>query len=109
MDTRIIIDKENKVRFYEAADKFNLYCKEKKLQLKNVLVIFSNNSNFIKNTVRDLPKNTIIINVTENLSEQHIIASLKYVTDICYLKNDINMIVSRIIKVSNTSKMRTRI
>ena len=109
MDTRIIIDKEQKNRFCEAADKFDTYCRKNKITLKNILVIFSNNVNFIKEVAENIPKGTVVINVTENLSEQHIIGSLKYVADICFLRNDVNTIVSRIIKVSNQNKIKVRI
>lgn len=106
MDIKIIVDKQCELRMNDAADKLKQYCKRNNIcsRDKDILVVFSNDYNFVKDTVVKLPKNVIVVNVTENLSEQHIINALKYVSDICYLKTDVNTIATRIICAYNKNK-----
>ena len=107
MDIKIIVDKQSELRMNDAAEKLEEYCKSNSIKLcsKDALVVFSNDHNFVKDTVIKSPKNILVINVTENLSEQHIINVLKYATDICYLKTDVNIIAARIINTYNKRKV----
>lgn len=108
MDIKIIIDKQSELRMKDAAEKLSKYfsINNVKAYNKEVLIVFSNNHNFVRDVVVKLPKNTIVINVTENLSEQHVINVLKYVADICYLKTDVNVIATRIIRAYTRNKER---
>ena len=110
MDINVIVDKQSELRMREAADKLEKYCKCNNIKAynKNIVVIFSNDHNFVRDTAIKLYKNSIIVNVTENLSEQHVINVLKYVSDICYLKTDVNVIASRIICAYNKHRVNTR-
>lgn len=110
MDINIIVDKQCELRMNDAAERLKECCKKSNIKIynKEMLVIFSNDHNFIKNTVIKLPKNNLVINVTENLSEQHIINVLKYVSDICYLKTDVNVIATRIINAYNKGRLKQR-
>ena len=110
MDIKIIVDKQSELRMNDAADKLKECCRNNAIKThnKDILVIFSNNYNFVKEAVTKFPKNITAINVTENLSEQHVINVLKYVTDICYLKTDVNTIATRIINAYNKSKVGAR-
>lgn len=107
MGVKIIIDKQSRLRMNDAADKLEELCKSNNIKSynKDVVVIFSNDHNFVKDTAIKFPKNTVVINVTENLSEQHVINVLKFVTDICYLKTDVNTIATRIISAYNKSRV----
>ena len=110
MDINIVIDKESELRMQNAANKLEEYCKNNNIKTykKDIVVIFSNNHNFVRDTAMKVPKNNIIINVTENLSEQHVINVLKCVADICYLKTDVNIIAARIICAYNRNRAKTR-
>ena len=110
MDINIIVDKQSELRMRDAADKLELYCKRNNIKSynKSIIVIFSNNHNFVRETVNEACKSSIIVNVTENLSEQHVINTLKYVSDICYLKSDVNIIASRIICAYNKNRVKVR-
>lgn len=110
MDIEIIVDKQSEFRMNDAAEKLKRCFKNNniKTKSKDIVVIFSNDHKFVKNVVVKLPKNTMIINVTENLSEQHVINVIKYVSDICYLKTDVNIITTRIINAYNKSKTLLR-
>lgn len=110
MDINIIVDKQSELRMNDAAERLKECCKKSNIKSynKGISVIFSNDHNFIKSTVVKLPKNSIVINVTENLSEQHIINVLKYVSDICYLKTDVNAIATRIINAYNKGRLKQR-
>lgn len=110
MDIKIVIDKESELRMQEAADKLEKYCKKNNIKIhnKDIVVVFSNNHNFIKELAMKLPKNTVIINVTENLSEQHVINVLRCASDICYLKTDVNIIATRIICAYNRNREKIR-
>ena len=110
MDIKIIVDKQSELRMNDAAEKLRECCKKSNIKSynKEMLVIFSNDHNYIKSTVVKLPKNSIVINVTENLSEQHVINTLKYVSDICYLKTDVNVIATRIINAYNKGRLKQR-
>lgn len=108
MDIKIIVDKQSELRMDDAAYKLKECCKNNNIKTynKDITVVFSNDHNFVKDTVLRLPKNTIVVNVTENLSEQHVINVLKYVSDICYLKTDVNLIATRIINAYNKNRVR---
>ena len=110
MDIKIIVDKQSELRMSDAAEKLKEYCSINNVKAynRNILVIFSNDYSVVKEASLKVQKNTVVINVTENLSEQHVINVLKYVTDICYLKSDVNVIATRIIKAYNKDKMRLR-
>jgi len=103
MDIKIIVDKQCKLRMLDAAENLKTYFKQHNIKsyCKDVIVIFSNNHNFVKEETQEIKKGSTIINITENLSEQHIINVLKYVSDVCYLKTDVNVIASRIIAAHN--------
>lgn len=107
MDINIIVDKQSVLRMNDAAERLEEYCRENNIKSynKDILVVFSNDYNFVKDVVIKLPKNTTVINVTENLSEQHVINVLKYVSDICYLKTDVNTIATRIINTYNKGRV----
>lgn len=107
MDIKIIVDKQSELRMNEAAEKLEQYCKNNniKSQNKETVVVFSNDYNFVKDIAMKFAKNTIVINVTENLSEQHIINVIKCVSEICYLKTDVNTIATRIINTYNKNKV----
>ena len=113
VDIKIIVDKQSELRMKDAADRLRNCCKNNAIKVynKDITVVFSNDHNFVKDTVARLPKNVVVVNVTENLSEQHIINALKYVSDICYLKTDVNIIATRIINAynRNMNKVRNRI
>lgn len=108
MDIKIIVDKQSELRMSDAAEKLRQCCKTNNIKSynKDMLVVFSNDHNFVKDVVLKSPKNTVVINVTENLSEQHIINVLKHVADICLLKTDVNSIATRIINAYNKSSVR---
>lgn len=108
MDIKIIVDKQSELRMSDAAEKLSQCCKDNNVKSynKDMLVIFSNDHNFVKDTVLKSPRNTVVINVTENLSEQHVINVLKHVADICYLKTDVNSIATRIINAYNKNRVR---
>lgn len=108
MDIRIIVDKKSELSMNAAAEKLKKHCKSNSIKTynKDITVVFSNDHNFVKDTVIKLPKNVVVVNVTENLSEQHIINTLKHVSDICYLKTDVNVITTRIINAYNRSRTR---
>ena len=108
MDIKIIVDKQSELRMSEAAEKLRQCCKNNNIKSynKDMLVVFSNDHKFVKDIVVKSPRNTIVINVTENLSEQHIINVLKYVADICLLKTDVNSIATRIINAYNKSRVK---
>lgn len=110
MDIKMIVDKQSELKMQEAAEKLEQYCKTNNIKTynKDVLIVFSNDYNFVKETTLKLPKNSIVINVTENLSEHHVINVLKYVSDICYLKTDVNEIARRIISAYNKGKLKMR-
>ena len=110
MDINIIVDKQSELRMREAADKLEAYCKKNNIKAynKNIVVIFSNDHNFVRDMSVKLYKNSIIVNVTENLSEQHVINVLKCVSDICYLKTDVNVIAGRIICAYNKHRVNVR-
>ena len=110
MDIKIIVDKESELRMNQAAERLEEHLKKNKIKSlnKDIIVVFSNSHEFIEEIVVRLPINTVVINITENLSEQHIINTLKCVSDICYLKTDVNTIASRIINAYNRNKVRLR-
>lgn len=110
MDIKIIVDRESELRMNQAAERLEDHLKKNKIKSlnKDIIVIFSNSHEFIEELVIKLPPNTIAINITENLSEQHIINTLKYVSDICYLKTDVTTIASRIITAYNRNKVKLR-
>lgn len=107
MNIRIILDQQSKLRMTEPAENLERYCKTNNIKSynKDVVVVFSNDHNFVKSTAVELPKNSIVINVTENLSEQHVINVLKYASEICYLKSDVSIIATRIINTYNKNKV----
>lgn len=113
MDIKIIVDKQSELRMNDAADRLRQWCACNGIKTYNrdITVVFSNDHNFVKDTVVRLPKNVVVVNVTENLSEQHIINTLKHVSDICYLKTDVNVIATRIINAynRNISKVKHRV
>lgn len=106
MDTNIIVDKQCGYNFIVAAENLINYCRKNKIFLNktDLLIIFSNNWEFIRSEKMKVPKKCIAINITENLSEQHVINTLRYVTDICYLKSDVSDIAVRIIKSYTRNK-----
>ena len=110
MDIKIIVDKQSELRMNDAADRLKKCCQNNGIKAynKDIAVVFSNDHNFVKDTVVRFPKNMVVVNVTENLSEQHIINTLKHVADICYLKTDVNVIATRIINAYNRNRMRVR-
>ena len=110
MNIQIIIDKQSELRMNEAADKLREHLRNNKIKAydKDIIVIFSNDCNFVKDTRAKLPKTSIVVNVTENLSEQHVINVVSCVADICYLKTDVNMIATRIINAYNKTKLKSR-
>ena len=110
MDINIIVDKQSELRMRDAAEKLKECCRKSNIKSynKEIIVVFSNDHNFVKSIILKLPKNDIVINVTENLSEQHVINVLKYVSDICYLKTDVNAITTRIINTYNKAKLKQR-
>ena len=110
MNIKIIVDKQSELRMNDAAYKLEEYCKNNNIKShnKDTVVVFSNDHNFVKDIAIKLPKNTIVINVTENLSEQHVINVLKHVSEICYLKTDVNTIATRIINTYNKCIINTR-
>lgn len=110
MDIKIVIDKQSEFRMNEAAEKLERYCKTCGIKTynKEILVVFSNDHKFVKEVAKNVPKNVLVINITENLSEQHIINVIKYVSDICLLKSDVNLIATRIINAYNKANIRIR-
>ena len=110
MDIKIIVDKQSEFRMSDAANRLREYCNVNNIKAynKNILVVFSNDHNVVKDIVLKTPNKSVVINVTENLSEQHVINVLKYVADICYLKSDVNIIATRIINAYNKDKTRMR-
>ena len=110
MEINIIVDKQSELRMREAADKLETYCKRNNIKAynKDITVVFSNDHNFVKELAMKLQKKSIVVNVTENLSEQHVINVLKYVSDICYLKTDVNVIAARIICAYNKNRVKAR-
>lgn len=110
MDIKIVVDKQSELRMNDAAEKLKDYCDINNIKSynKGIMVVFSNDHNFVRNITMKLPKNTVIINVTENLSEQHVINVLKCVTDICYLKTDVNVIAARIIRAYSKNRVNKR-
>jgi len=103
VDIKFITDPKGGYKFEEACDKLTDYCRENRIKTNNsnLIVVFSNDWEFIKEISEKYLKPRIIINVTENLSEHHVCHTLKYVSDICYLKTDVNIIATRIIKSYN--------
>lgn len=110
MDINIIVDKQSELRMREAADRLETYCRQNNIKAynKDIIVVFSNDHNFVQEVVSKLPKNSIVVNVTENLSEQHVINVLKCVSDICYLKTDVNIIAARIICAYNKNRVKVK-
>lgn len=106
MEIQTIIDNKCGYKFNEVAEKLTEYWKKNgiKANKKSIVVIFSNDWNFVKNISLKQAK-AFIINVTENLSEQHVINTLKFVSDICYLKTDVNLITTRIVKAYNRANL----
>ena len=94
------LDEQCGYNFNEAIEKYKIYCNNKKSNKSNVglIIVFSNNFEFIKGIRKMFPKPNVVINITENLSEYHVSNSLKYVSDICYLKSDVKTVVDRIMK-----------
>lgn len=101
MDKVIIVDKNSGYKYEQAKEKLEKYCKNKNIniQRKNILIVYSNSHEFVKEISIKTPNTYMIVNVTENLSEQHICKTLKYVCDICYLYSDESLIVKRIMKL----------
>lgn len=110
MDIKIIVDKQSELRMNDAAEKLKEFCRNNNINAynKDIIVVFSNDHIFVKEIVIKSPKNTVIVNVTENLSEQHVINVLKFVSDICYLKTDVNIIAARIISAYNKNRVKLR-
>lgn len=61
----------------------------------DICMLFSNRIKYLENFAKDVPCE--IINVTDNLSSSHIVAALKYVKDIYYLKTDVNTLMERLL------------
>lgn len=109
MEIKTIIDSKCGYKFNQVAENLLNYWKENKIKAnkKNIIVVFSNDWNFVKESALKCPK-AFLINITENLSEQHVINTLKFVSDICYLKTDVNLITTRIIKAYNRCNLEQR-
>lgn len=60
----------------------------------DICMLFSNRIKYIEDFAKNTPCE--IINVTDNLTSEHIVAALKYVKDIYYLKADVNTIIARL-------------
>lgn len=65
----------------------------------DICLLFSNRINYIENFVKDT--SCEVINVTDNLSSSYIVAVLKHVKDIYYLRADINTLIERLTKRIN--------
>lgn len=61
----------------------------------DICMLFSNRIKYLEDFAKDTQSD--IINVTDNLSSTHIVAALKYVKDIYYLKADANTLMDRLI------------
>lgn len=69
--------------------------KEYKKSKNDICMLFSNRIKYLEDFAEDAPCE--IINVTDNLSSSHIVAALKYVKDIYYLKADENTLMNRLL------------
>ena len=100
MDIKVYIDNQCGYNFKADTEKYNeIYEKGKRINGKNKLIIvFSNNLDFVKGICKMYPKPSVVINITENLSEYHVSNVLKYVSDICYFNTNVEIIVNKILK-----------
>ena len=90
----MFVDEQCGYNFNEQPDIYKKRCKMYKTNSKQKLVIvFSNNFEFIKGICKMYPKPNIVINITENLSEYHMANTLKYVSDVGYFKSGINTLL----------------
>lgn len=111
MEINVVVDKSCGYKATEAAEKLKEHCKRNKINIRydDLLIVISNDWEFVKKICKKYEKAKMKINITENFSEQHIINSLKYVHDICYLKSDVNLITTRIMKAYKMRYLRKRV
>ena len=98
MDIKVYIDSQCGDNFKRQMDEYKKLFNKNNDRPNKLVVVFSNNFDFVKGVCKMYPKPNIVINVTENLSEYHMANTLKYVSDICYFKSDVKTVVSRIMK-----------
>ena len=98
MDVKVYIDSQCGYNFKEQINEYKKHWEsiEEPLNKSKLVIVFSNNFEFIKGICKMYPKPNVVINITENLSEYHMANTLKYVSDICYFKSDVKTVVSRI-------------
>lgn len=105
MDIYIGIDVEEIEKFKYIAQVMTNKINQKKLgniksmkeyskESKGICILFSNRIKYLEQISEKISGE--IINVTDNLSSSHIIAVLKYVKDIFYLKADMDTLVNRL-------------
>ena len=119
MDIYIGIDKQEVDKFKPVAvaianriEKENIAntknIKEYNKSANDICMLFSNSIKYIEDFAKDSPCE--IINVTDNLSSSHIVAALKYVKDIYYLKADSNTLMDKLLTrvrfVENREKVK---
>lgn len=76
------------------------------MQETNLYLVISNDIRFVKDLKGVVDKCKIVIHITNNLSANHIIDSLKYVSDICYANLGMDSLVSRIVTSYNRQNTR---
>jgi len=74
---------------------------------KDICMLFSNRIKYLEDFAKYAPCD--IINVTDNLSSSHIVAALKYVKDIYYLKADTNTLMDRLLTRIKFVENRTKV
>ena len=86
---QIMIDKINKEKLGNVKS-----IKEYSKDSKGLCILFSNRLKYLEEMIGKVDNE--IINVTDNLSSAHIVAVLKYVKDIYYLKADMDLLIKRL-------------
>ena len=97
MDIKVFLDKQCGANFKSKIEEYKKYLGKNKYKT-NLIIVFSNNFEFVKDICKKYPKPNVVVNITENLSEYHMSNTLKYVSDICYFKTDVKKVVKRILK-----------
>ena len=82
MNIKVFIDEQCGYNFWNKIDKYEKEIKEshKDKNKQKLIIVFSNNFQYVKEICRIYPKPNVVINITENLSEYHVSNSLKYDT-----------------------------
>lgn len=111
MKILIICDKKDEKYVQKAKDlkeelcsnkmdsKINVFIKYSKNQKYDILVIFSDDINFIQGNLKLIENEENIVVITDNLSSSYIIECIKITPNLCYAGNDINVIAKKVLSV----------